>query len=165
VRSRGGATPSSRPGCGKKGAIFAGELSGHYYYRDMGFTDNGLLTLVMVANIVAARGKPLSELIRPLDPLSLDRGDQPPGGATPTGCLRRLRRGTGDADLDHLDGLTVGYPAWWFNIRRSHTEPVVRLNLEADTESLLDEKRQEVFGIIREVEAGVRVAGDRPTPT
>ncbi|MEG3056118.1 MAG: phosphomannomutase/phosphoglucomutase [Methanoculleus sp.] len=148
----------------EEGAIFAGELSGHYYYRDMGFTDNGLLTLVMVANIVAARGKPLSELIRPLDrypstgEINLQVGD-------PDRVFAALEARYRDADLDHLDGLTVGYPAWWFNIRRSHTEPVVRLNLEADTESLLDEKRQEVFGIIREVEAGVRVAGDRPTPT
>ena len=147
----------------EEGAIFAGELSGHYYYRDMGFTDNGLLTLVMVANIVAARGKPLSELIRPLDrypstgEINLQVGD-------PDRVFAALEARYRDADLDHLDGLTVGYPAWWFNIRRSHTEPVVRLNLEADTESLLDEKRQEVFGIIREAEAGARVAGDRPTP-
>ena len=66
-----------------------------------------------------------------------------------------------DADLDYLDGLTVGYPAWWFNIRRSHTEPVVRLNLEADTESLMEEKRQEVLGVIREIEVVVVPAGGR----
>ncbi|NLZ30742.1 MAG: phosphomannomutase/phosphoglucomutase, partial [Methanomicrobiales archaeon] len=146
----------------EEGAIFAGELSGHYYYRDMGFTDNGLLTLVMVANIVAARGEPLSGLIRPLDrypstgEINLQVGD-------PDRVFAALEARYRDADLDHLDGLTVGYPAWWFNIRRSHTEPVVRLNLEADTESLMDEKREEVLGIVREAGEGVRVAGDQPT--
>jgi len=71
--------------------------------------------------------------------------------------LAALAARYGDADLDYLDGLTVGYSAWWFNIRRSHTEPVVRLNLEADTASLVDERRQEVLGVIREADPGAKV--------
>ncbi|PKL63094.1 MAG: phosphomannomutase/phosphoglucomutase [Methanomicrobiales archaeon HGW-Methanomicrobiales-2] len=136
-------------------AIFAGELSGHYYYRDMGFTDNGLLTMVLVANLLAASGRPLSELVRPLDrypstgEINLHVGD-------PAAVLAVLAVRYRNADLDHLDGLTVGYPDWWFNIRRSHTEPVVRLNLEADTGSLLDEKRREVLSVIRDADPAVR---------
>ncbi|MFA5612981.1 MAG: phosphomannomutase/phosphoglucomutase [Methanoculleus sp.] len=138
--------------------IFAGELSGHYYYRDMGFTDNGLLTLVMVADIVAAKGRPLSELIRPLDHYPTT-GEINLRVSDPEKVFQTLAARYHDADLDYLDGLTVGYPAWWFNIRRSHTEPVVRLNLEADTESLMEEKRQEVLGVIREIEEVVVPAG------
>jgi len=137
-------------------ALFAGELSGHYYYRDMGFTDNGLLTLVQVANIIAARGRPLSELVGPLDRYP-STGEINLRVREPDVVMAALAARYGDADLDYLDGLTVGYPAWWFNIRRSHTEPVVRLNLEADTASLMDEKRQEVLGVIQEADPGAKV--------
>jgi phosphomannomutase len=137
-------------------AVFAGELSGHYYYRDMGFTDNGLLTLIQVANIIAARGRPLSELVGPLDRYP-STGEINLRVREPDVVLAALAARYGNADLDYLDGLTVGYPAWWFNIRRSHTEPVVRLNLEADTASLMDEKRQEVLGVIREADPGAKV--------
>ncbi|WP_292364939.1 MULTISPECIES: phosphomannomutase/phosphoglucomutase [unclassified Methanoculleus] len=138
-------------------ALFAGELSGHYYYRDMGFADNGLLTLVMIANILAASGRTLSDLIRPLDrypstgEINLQVND-------PAAVLAVLAARYRDADLDRLDGLTVTYPDWWFNIRRSHTEPVVRLNIEADTAEALDERREEVLSAIRDAEEGARGA-------
>lgn len=137
-------------------AIFAGELSGHYYYRDMGFTDNGLLTMVQVLNLLAARGRPLSELVRPLDRYPTT-GEINLRVSDPDVVMAALEARYRDADLDHLDGLTVGYPEWWFNIRRSHTEPVVRLNLEADTVGLMDEKKQEVLGIIRGADSGAKV--------
>ena len=144
------ATPSSRPRCGED-ALFAGELSGHYYYRDMGFTDNGLLTLVMVANILAASGRTLSELVEPLDRYP-STGEINLAVSDPAAVLAVLAARYRDADLDRLDGLTATYPDWWFNIRPSHTEPVVRLNIEADTRSLLDEKEKEVLAAIREAE-------------
>ena len=140
----------------EENAIFAGELSGHYYYRDMSFTDNGLVTMVVVANLVAMSGKTLSELVKPLDrypstgEINLTVND-------PAAVLAVLEARYRDADLDHLDGLTVGYPEWWFNIRRSHTEPVVRLNLEAETEGLMDEKAQEVFAAIRKADPAAKV--------
>jgi phosphomannomutase len=136
-------------------ALFAGELSGHYYYRDMGFTDNGLVTLVMVANIIAASDKTLSELIRPLDRYP-STGEINLRVSDPAAVFAVLEAHYRDADQDHLDGLTVGYPAWWFNIRRSHTEPVVRLNLEAETEDLMEEKKQEVLSAIRKADPGVQ---------
>ena len=139
----------------EEGALFAGELSGHYYYRDMGFTDNGLVTMVMVANILAASGRPLSELIRPLDRYP-STGEVNLRVSDPEQVFAALAARYRDAGLDHLDGLTVGYPAWWFNIRSSHTEPVVRLNLEADTEGLMHEKAREVLGVIREADPGAR---------
>lgn len=138
-------------------ALFAGELSGHYYYREMSFTDNGLLTMVLVANLVAASGRTLSELVKPLDRYP-STGEINLRVSEPAAVLAVLAALYRDADLDHLDGLTVGYPAWWFNIRRSHTEPVVRLNLEADTKALMDEKVQEVLSAIRKADPAAREA-------
>ncbi|MCE5338514.1 MAG: phosphomannomutase/phosphoglucomutase [Methanomicrobiaceae archaeon] len=136
-------------------ALFAGELSGHYYYRDMGFTDNGILTMIQVLNLIAARGRPLSELIRPLDRYPTT-GEINLTVSDPDLVLAALAARYRDAEIDRLDGLTVGYPEWWFNIRRSHTEPVVRLNLEADTAGLLDEKKREVLGVIRKADPAAR---------
>lgn len=135
----------------EEGALFAGELSGHYYYRDVGFADNGLLTLVMVANILAASGRTLSELVKPLDRYP-STGEINLAVSDPAAVLAVLAARYRDAELDRLDGLTATYPDWWFNIRPSHTEPVVRLNIEADTRSLLDEKKREVLAAIREAE-------------
>ena len=136
-------------------AIFAGELSGHYYYRDMGYADNGLLTMVLVANILAASGQTLSELIRPLERYP-STGEINLAVRDPSAVLAVLEARYRDADLDHLDGLTIGYPTWWFNIRPSHTEPVVRLNLEAETRDLMDGKVQEVLSVIRTADPAAR---------
>jgi len=138
-------------------ALFAGELSGHYYYREMNFTDNGLLTMVLVANLIAASGRPLSELVKPLDRYP-STGEINLAVRDPAAVLAVLEALYRDADQDHLDGLTVGYPEWWFNIRRSHTEPVVRLNLEAESKSLMDEKVQEVLAAIRRADPAAREA-------
>lgn len=141
----------------EENAIFAGELSGHYYYREMGFLDNGLLTMVQVANILAASGRPLSELVRPLDRYP-STGEINLTVSDPDAVLAALAARYRDADLDRLDGLTVSYPDWWFNIRRSHTEPVVRLNLEVEWEGVLEERKREVLSAIREADPAVREA-------
>jgi phosphomannomutase len=162
IREAGGRGVRSRVGHAfikarmrEENAIFAGELSGHYYYREMGFTDNGLLTMVYVANILAASGRTLSELIRPLDRYP-STGEINLRVSRPDAVLSALAAHYRDADLDRLDGLTVDYPDWWFNIRPSHTEPVVRLNLEAETRDLLDEKKQEVLSVVRGAEEATR---------
>ncbi len=123
----------------------------------MNFTDNGLLTMVLVANLIAASGRPLSELVKPLDRYP-STGEINLAVRDPAAVLAVLEALYRDADLDHLDGLTVGYPDWWFNIRRSHTEPVVRLNLEAESKSLMDEKVQEVLAAIRRADPAAREA-------
>ncbi|MCM2465021.1 phosphomannomutase/phosphoglucomutase [Methanoculleus oceani] len=136
-------------------ALFAGELSGHYYYREMGFADNGLLTMVQIANLIAASGRPLSELVKPLDRYP-STGEINLRVSEPAAVLAVLAARYHDAELDRLDGLTAAYPDWWFNIRRSHTEPVVRLNVEAETRSLLDEKKREVLSVIRDADEAAR---------
>jgi phosphomannomutase len=113
--------------------------------------------MVLVANLIAASGRTLSELVRPLDRYP-STGEINLRVSEPAAVLAVLAALYRDADLDHLDGLTVGYPAWWFNIRRSHTEPVVRLNLEADTKGLMDEKVQEVLAAIRKADPATREA-------
>jgi len=123
----------------------------------MGFTDNGLLTLVMIANILGASGRTLSELVKPLDRYP-STGEINLMVRDPAAVLAVLAARYRDAQIDRLDGLTVTYPDWWFNIRRSHTEPVVRLNIEADTKGLLDAKKREVLSVVRDAEEAGREA-------
>jgi phosphomannomutase len=93
----------------------------------------------------------LSDLVKPLDRYP-STGEINLVVRDPAAVFAVLAARYRDAELDRLDGLTATYPDWWFNIRRSHTEPVVRLNIEADTRSLLDEKEREVLAAIREAE-------------
>jgi phosphomannomutase len=109
----------------------------------------------MVANILAASGRTLSELVEPLDRYP-STGEVNLTVSEPAAVLAVLEARYRDADLDHLDGLTIGYPTWWFNIRPSQTEPVVRLNLEAETRDLMDGKVQEVLSVIRTADPAAR---------
>ncbi len=123
--------------------VFAGELSGHYYYQDNGYCDSGLLTLVQVINLLTQEAGPLSGLVRPL--MRYARAgrcsfDNPEGDAT----IRRLADIYDDARVDFLDGVTVQYEDWWFNVRRSATKPQLRLELEAADQELMQRKLQEV---------------------
>jgi phosphomannomutase len=141
----------------REDAIFAGELSGHYYFRDAGFCDNGLLAMIQVINLLSAGKRPLSERVLPL------RKYFPTGEINirldhPAAAMAALETAYAGSAIDHLDGLTVQYPAWWFNLRGSNTEPVVRLNLEAETEACRDRKKTEVLRIIREADPSAMIA-------
>jgi phosphomannomutase len=137
-------------------AVFAGELSGHYYYRDTGFTDNALFTMVQMLNFLTRKGKPLSEIMAPLDKYCAT-GEINMESRKSAEIYRALETTYRDARLDHLDGLTVTSDEWWFNLRASNTEPVMRLNLEADTSQLMAEKRNEVLGVIRATDAALKL--------
>lgn len=134
----------------EQGAIFAMELSGHYYYADLHYTDNGLRTLVELINIVSAQNKPLSELIEPFKryPTSGEINQQV---ANRKGVLDALEKEYQDGRIDHLDGLSVDYPDWWFNARASHTEAVLRLNIGATSAALLKEKQQILLKQLNEI--------------
>jgi phosphomannomutase len=135
----------------KQNAIFAGELSGHYYYRDMGFTDNAMFTMIWMLNFLASKNVPLSSSVEPLrkyrssGEINLEVHDKEP-------IFNELEKFYSDGQIDHLDGLTVQYRSWWFNLRPSNTEPVVRLNLEADDSKILEQKQQEVLTNIKNAE-------------
>jgi phosphomannomutase len=135
----------------EENAIFAGELSGHYYYRDVGFTDNGVLTMIQMLNLLSLGNKPVSQLIRPLKRY-YSTGEINMQVEDKDAILGALEAKYGDATIDHLDGLTIEYESWWFNLRASNTEPVVRLNLEANDSSTMDQKKNEVLKTITDID-------------
>ena len=132
------------------GAIFAGELSGHFYFRFSPtlVADDGIAAFVALLDVLASEGKPLSQLVAPLRRYAASgeinrRVDDIPG------LLAAIEAEHRDApEVSHLDGLLVRYPDWWFNLRPSNTEPLLRLNLEASNESLMTEKRDALLARI-----------------
>ena len=106
-------------------ALFAGELSGHYYFRDMGFCDNGIFAMAQMVNLLSAQGLPLSRLIMPLKKY-FSTGEINIRVGKRDSVMAALGAAFSDAKTDHLDGLTMEYPLWWFNLRPSNTEPVVQ---------------------------------------
>jgi phosphomannomutase len=145
-----------RPLMRKERAIFGGELSGHYYYRDMGFCDNGLFSMITMANILARENLPLSALIRPYEVYG-STGEINIRVRDFDTVARALEARYRDAETDRLDGLTVCYPDWWFNIRHSHTEPLVRLNLETRDRTRVEEMKNQVLSVIRNADPHTRV--------
>lgn len=130
-------------------AIFAGELSGHYYFRDNYYTESSALAVIAVANIVSAAGRPLSELVKPIKRYFAS-GEINSEVEAPAAVLERIKSRYRDGRQFELDGISVEYDDWWFNVRMSNTEPLVRLNLEAKTTGLMNEKRDELLAAIRE---------------
>lgn len=124
-------------------AVFGGELSGHFYYRDNFYADSGLITLVHILNIVAQARKPVSELIQPLRRYSAS-GEINFEVEDKQAKMEELAKRFAEGKIDYLDGVTVGFKDWWFNCRPSNTEPFLRLNIEAKTADLLREKLGEI---------------------
>jgi phosphomannomutase len=124
------------------GGVFGGELSGHFYFRfsDQLVADDGLAAFVALLEVLAEEGKPLSEIVAPLRRYHAS-GEISRRVNDAEALLASLEAEHGDAEISHLDGLLVRYPDWWFNVRASNTEPVVRLNLEADREETMREHR------------------------
>jgi phosphomannomutase len=126
-------------------SVFGGELSGHFYYRDNFYADSGMITLVHVINIISEAKVPISELISPLRRYH-SSGEMNFTVENKQAKMDELTRRYGDGQIDHLDGVTIGYKEWWFNCRLSNTEPLLRLNVEAKSKELLDEKLAEITG-------------------
>jgi phosphomannomutase len=129
-------------------ALFAGELSGHYYFRENYYAESSSLAALCVANLVSQSDRPLSELVSPLRRYHASGEINSTVEDVPS-VFRRLRERYTDGKVIELDGLSVEYPDWWFNVRASNTEPLVRLNLEAKTQARMQEKRDEILTIIR----------------
>jgi phosphomannomutase len=131
----------------ESGAVFAGELSGHFYFRfspDL-VHDDGTTAFVALLDVLAETGQPLSELVRPLRRYAAS-GEINRRIADIPGLLAALEADhAGKAEISKLDGLLVRYPDWWFNVRASNTEPVVRLNLEAATPAAMAERRDSIL--------------------
>jgi phosphomannomutase len=130
-------------------AIFTGEFSGHFYFRDNYYTESSAMAALCMANMVSrAGGKRLSDLVRPLRRYA-DSGEINSTVKDPPAALERLKRKYADGRQLFLDGVTVEYADWWFNVRASNTEPLVRLNVEAKTAALMEAKRDELLREIR----------------
>jgi phosphomannomutase len=129
------------------GAIFGGEHSGHYYFRDNFRADSGMIAALLVLEAMSASEAPLSEILRPFERYS-DSGEINTEVADQEAALTRLGEAYSDGSQDRTDGLTVEYEDWWFNCRASNTEPLLRLNLEARTDELMETKRDEVLRVI-----------------
>jgi phosphomannomutase len=129
-------------------ALFAGELSGHYYFKDNYFTESSALAVFCIADILCRTGRPLSELIRPLRKYHAS-GEINSEVENTVQVLTALRKRYADGRITELDGYSVEYDDWWFNVRVSNTEPLIRLNLEARTDRLMRQKRDEILTLIR----------------
>jgi phosphomannomutase len=130
-------------------AIFGGEHSGHYYFRDNYGADSGLIAAVIALGELSAADRPLSELLGPYDRYA-DSGEINTRVADPEATIERVAAAFPDGRQDRLDGLTVEFDDWWCNVRPSNTEPLLRLNVEATTPELLEARTRKVLAVIRE---------------
>ena len=140
-----------KPQMRKHDAAFGGEHSGHFYFRDNYFADSGIIAMLTVAELVGRQEDPLSELLVPIDPY-LRSGEINSEVEDQDEVLKRVEEHYAERDnpeIDHLDGLTVDYGDWWFNLRPSNTEPLLRLNVEASGRETMEKKRDELLELIR----------------
>ncbi len=158
VREHGGEPVRTRVGhsfikqtMAETGAIFGGEHSGHYYFRDFWFADSGMLAAMHVLAALGGQDRSLSELLAEFTRYSAS-GEINSEVSDQAGAMAQVRaefEGRAGVTIDELDGLTVGHADWWFNLRPSNTEPLLRLNAEADGEDVMAAVRDEVLEIVR----------------
>ncbi len=132
-------------------AAFGGEHSGHFYFRDNYFADSGIIAMLTVAELVARQDGPISELLAPIDPY-VRSGEINSEVEDQAAALKKVEEHYAERDspnIDHLDGLTVDFGDWWFNLRPSNTEPLLRLNVEAKDRGTMERERDELLGLIR----------------
>ncbi len=130
------------------GAIFGGEHSAHYYFRDNYRADSGIIAAVLVLEQLSKSDRPLSELRGPFERYAMS-GEINTRVPDPPAVIERVSVAYADAHQDRLDGLTVDLGDWWFNLRPSNTEPLLRLNLEARDRAACDEHTREVLALVR----------------
>src|SRR2546425_1957157 len=133
-------------------AIFGGEVTGHYYFRDNFYADNGFIPALLMLELMSRKGQSLHELLKPLVSKYFISGEINTTLASMDvvpAKLEAIAAKYADGHQYMLDGVSVEYPDWHFNVRPSNTEPLLRLNLEAKTPELMARKRDEVIGLIR----------------
>jgi len=156
IREAGGTPVRTRVGhsfikqvMAETGAIFGGEHSGHYYFRDNFRADSGLIAALMVLEQLSRADAPLSELRVPFERYAAS-GEINSHVADPAAVIARVAAAFPSSHQDRLDGLTVDLGDWWFNLRPSNTEPLLRLNLEAPDRAACDARTHEVLALVRE---------------
>jgi phosphomannomutase len=134
----------------EEGAVFAGEVSAHYYFRDFSQADSGVIPFLLMLELISRRGK-LSKLLAPLRERYFLTGEINTPVKDVALKLQELKERFGpEGRVSHLDGLSIEADDWHFNVRPSNTEPLLRLNLEALSQELMERKRDEVLAVIRE---------------
>jgi phosphomannomutase len=137
------------------GAIFGGEHSAHYYFRDFWGADNGMLAAMHLLGEFGHQAKPLSQFAAEYNPYALSGEINSTVTNVPAAYERIVDAYTGVGEFDELDGLTItgvvdqNEAFWWFNVRPSNTEPLLRLNVEAGTQAQMEKIRDHVLGLIR----------------
>lgn len=127
---------------------FGGEHSGHFYFKENWYADSGMIALMQCLELFSEAGKPVSEVVAPID-TRFRSGEINSEVKDAPAKLDELQNHYKDAQIDHLDGVTISYPHWWMNARPSNTEPLLRLNVEGDTKELMEQHRDEALEIIR----------------
>jgi phosphomannomutase len=120
-------------------AVFGGELSGHFYFRDNFYADSGAIAFARVLSVLSQQPGALGALVDPLKRYS-QTGEVNFQVEDKDGKIRELADAYKNGNVDYLDGITVEFKDWWFNVRKSNTEPLLRLNLEAKTRDLMEQK-------------------------
>jgi phosphomannomutase len=134
----------------QEGAAFGGEVSGHYYFREFSQADSGVVPFLLMLELIAKEGRKLSQILEPFRSRYFITGELTTRVADVALKLQELKeRYASEGEVSHLDGISVTAPDWHFNVRPSNTEPLLRLNLEARSQELMDRKRDEVLGVIR----------------
>ena len=133
----------------KEGAVFGGEVSAHYYFRDFSQADSGVVPFLLLLELISKSGRTLSELLAPYREQFFLTGEINTPVADVALKLRELKERFADGTITELDGVSVDYDDWHFNVRPSNTEPLLRLNLEAFSQEQMERKRDEVLELIR----------------
>jgi phosphomannomutase len=132
----------------KYNAVFGGEHSGHFYFRNNWFADSGLIALVVCLELISDEDRPLSDLVKSIDSY-FRSGEINSHVENIPKKLTDIESHYLGGKIDHLDGLTADFGEWWFNVRPSNTEPLLRLNVESTSKELLDQKTTELLKLIR----------------
>jgi phosphomannomutase len=134
----------------EEGAAFGGEVSGHYYFRDFYCADSGTIPALLILELLSKKGKRMSELLAAFRSKYFISGEINSEVEDPEGKMSAIEESYSDGDVTKLDGVSVDYDDWHFNVRASNTEPLLRLNLESlVSPEHMEEKRDEVLGLIR----------------
>ncbi len=156
VRAAGGTPLMERVGhafikrrMADEGVLFGGEVSGHYYFQAFNYADSGLIPSLYVLEMLSRTGKRMSGLLAPLESKYFISGEINSTVADGPARMAALAERYADGQIERLDGISVTYPDWHFNVRGSNTEPLLRLNLEAMDRATMEQKRDEVLAIIR----------------
>ncbi|MDI6794457.1 MAG: phosphomannomutase/phosphoglucomutase [bacterium] len=132
----------------RENALFAGEMSAHFYFRENYFADNGIIPFLLILELMSTSGNSLSELLEPLVSKYFISGEINRRVEDGAAKIKEIEGHYQDGKVEHIDGLSVEFPDWRFNLRTSNTEPLIRLNVEARSKEIMEAKRDELLEML-----------------